>query len=294
MTVSFSLHLSAVLPWHFVHRSLVFISNNSMTTAPLGLFSLPLPLRPRNNIALSFYSSSTDLAYICSQLPLKTVLQSPLKSRVYLVGTLIGNLEDITLRALWVLKLANVILSEDARHSGKLLHYYNIKTPLVVLARLREGEIVAQISDAGTPGICDPGLQLKMFLCIERVNKFIHVGTTADILKLKLKDFYLNMIETDMISLGGGFLLTTYVVELVSSVVTVKVSRTEGSWKRPECRLHVQLLFGGYAMLDAWGVDGEEIQITVPSKNDVAKLVSMSAKQYKIRIGSMGLVECCW
>ncbi|XAR70739.1 Alpha-glucosidase [Bertholletia excelsa] len=82
----------------------------------------------------------------------------------------------------------------------------------------------------------------------------------------------------------GGYLLTTYVAELVSSVVTVKVSRTEGSWKRPKRRLHVQLLLGGYAMLDAWGVDGEEIQITVPSENDVSKLVSISAKQYKIRI----------
>ncbi|CAH2056811.1 unnamed protein product [Thlaspi arvense] len=63
-----------------------------------------------------------------------------------------------------------------------------------------------------------------------------------------------------------------------------EVSRTEGSWKRPERRLHVQLLLGGYAKLDAWGVDGEEIQITVPSENDVSELVSMSAKQYKIRI----------
>ncbi|XAR70738.1 Alpha-glucosidase [Bertholletia excelsa] len=82
----------------------------------------------------------------------------------------------------------------------------------------------------------------------------------------------------------GRYLLTTYVAELVSSVVTVKVSKTEGSWKRPKRRLHVQLLLGGYAMLDAWGIDGEEIQITVPSEDDVSKLVSMSAKQYKIRI----------
>ncbi|XAR61718.1 16S rRNA (cytidine(1402)-2'-O)-methyltransferase [Bertholletia excelsa] len=175
MTVSFSLHLSAVLPWRFIHRSLFFISTNSMTTAPLGSFSLPSPLRPRYNVALSFCSSSTEPANPCSQLPSKT---SPLKPGLYLVGTPIGNLEDITLRALRVLKSANVILSEDTRHSGKLLHYYNIKTPLmsyhkfnesqreqVVLARLREGEIVAQISDAGTPGICDPGMQLVK-LCV--------------------------------------------------------------------------------------------------------------------------------
>ncbi|XP_028791239.1 uncharacterized protein LOC114747116, partial [Neltuma alba] len=81
-------------------------------------------------------------------------------------------------RALRVLKSANVILSEDTRHSGKLLHHYNIKTPLmsyhkfnesqreqVVLKRLRQGEIVALISDAGTPGISDPGMELAK-LCV--------------------------------------------------------------------------------------------------------------------------------
>ncbi|KAL1093084.1 hypothetical protein V6Z11_D06G007600 [Gossypium hirsutum] len=95
--------------------------------------------------------------------------RGPLKPGLYLVGTPIGNLEDITLRALRVLKSADVILSEDTRHSGKLLHYYNIKTPLLsyhkynesqrehkVLKRLKQGEIVALISDAGMPGISDP------------------------------------------------------------------------------------------------------------------------------------------
>ncbi|KAK1391686.1 putative 16S rRNA (Cytidine(1402)-2'-O)-methyltransferase [Heracleum sosnowskyi] len=103
-----------------------------------------------------------------------------LKPGLYLVGTPIGNLEDITLRALRVLKSADVILSEDTRHSGKLLQHYDIKTPLLsyhkfnefqreqaVLKRLQEGEIVALISDAGTPGISDPGMDLAK-LCVDK------------------------------------------------------------------------------------------------------------------------------
>ncbi|KVH98413.1 rRNA small subunit methyltransferase I [Cynara cardunculus var. scolymus] len=99
--------------------------------------------------------------------------QGTLKSGLYLVGTPIGNLEDITLRALRVLRSADVILAEDTRHSGKLLHHYSIKTPLLsyhkfneaqreqsILKRLIDGEIVALISDAGTPGISDPGSEL--------------------------------------------------------------------------------------------------------------------------------------
>ncbi|KAG5033854.1 hypothetical protein JHK87_008764 [Glycine soja] len=80
--------------------------------------------------------------------------------------------------AIRVLNSADVILSEDTRHSGKLLHHYHIKTPLmsyhkfnesqreqVVLRRLKQGEIVALISDAGMPGISDPGMELAK-LCV--------------------------------------------------------------------------------------------------------------------------------
>ncbi|KAL9273118.1 Ribosomal RNA small subunit methyltransferase I-like protein [Drosera capensis] len=105
-----------------------------------------------------------------------------LKSGLYLVGTPIGNLEDITLRALRVLKSADVILSEDTRHSGKLLQFYGIKTSLMsyhkynesqrertVLRRLQQGEIVALISDAGTPGISDPGMELVKLCAKENI-----------------------------------------------------------------------------------------------------------------------------
>ncbi|KIH77939.1 16S rRNA (cytidine1402-2'-O)-methyltransferase [Geoalkalibacter ferrihydriticus] len=92
---------------------------------------------------------------------------------LYIVATPIGNLEDMTLRALRVLKEVAVIAAEDTRHSRKLLSHYGIGTPLVachehneearsaqLLARLQGGESVALISDAGTPAISDPGFLL--------------------------------------------------------------------------------------------------------------------------------------
>ena len=92
---------------------------------------------------------------------------------LYLVPTPIGNLEDITLRALRVLREADVIACEDTRTSSILLRHYGISRPLtsfhqyneneklpMLLARLREGQNIAVITDAGTPGISDPGLIL--------------------------------------------------------------------------------------------------------------------------------------
>ncbi|XP_019263591.1 PREDICTED: uncharacterized protein LOC109241317 isoform X2 [Nicotiana attenuata] len=141
--------------------------------------SVPTTLTPLFYSTNSAESSTTD-APDELQHHLSNSKQGPLKPGLYLVGTPIGNLEDITLRALRVLKSADVILSEDTRHSGKLLHYYNIKTPLLsyhkfnesqraqlVLRKLQDGEIVALISDAGTPGISDPGMELAK-LCVDK------------------------------------------------------------------------------------------------------------------------------
>ncbi|WJX61497.1 alpha-glucosidase [Trifolium repens] len=82
----------------------------------------------------------------------------------------------------------------------------------------------------------------------------------------------------------GNYLLTHYVAELQSSIVTVSVHKTEGSWKRPKRRLHIQVLLGGGAKLDAWGVDGEVLHINWPSEEEASKLVSTSEKQYKERL----------
>lgn len=101
-------------------------------------------------------------------------------AKLYIVPTPIGNLEDITLRALRVLKEVDTILAEDTRTSSKLLHHFEIKTKLQshhmfnehktsehIADRILGGESIALISDAGTPGISDPGFLLAR-TCIDK------------------------------------------------------------------------------------------------------------------------------
>ena len=94
-------------------------------------------------------------------------------STFYVVSTPIGNLEDITFRALRILKEVDLIVCEDTRQTLKLLNHYNIKKPLVsyfqhsklskvdyIIEQLRQGKNLALVTDAGTPGISDPGGKL--------------------------------------------------------------------------------------------------------------------------------------
>ena len=100
-------------------------------------------------------------------------------SKLFIVPTPIGNLEDITLRAINILKEVNLILAEDTRTSGKLLKHYEIQTPMqshhmhnehkivpMLVTKLQQGVSMALISDAGTPAISDPGFLLTR-ACIE-------------------------------------------------------------------------------------------------------------------------------
>src|SRR3989338_8195502 len=102
-------------------------------------------------------------------------------SALYIVGTPIGNLKDVTFRALEILRRADLILCEDTRVTQKLLDHYAIKTKTLsyhqhsklnkveyVIQLLKEGKNLALVSDAGTPGVSDPGNQLISRLVNER------------------------------------------------------------------------------------------------------------------------------
>ena len=113
-------------------------------------------------------------------------------SKLYIIPTPIGNLEDITLRAIRLLKEVNLVLAEDTRTSNKLFAKYNIETPLAsfhmhnehevlskYIARLKKGECFALISDAGTPAISDPGFLLVRECVKEGIEVDCLPGATA-------------------------------------------------------------------------------------------------------------------
>jgi len=113
---------------------------------------------------------------------------------LYVVATPIGNLSDITLRALEVLKLVDLIAAEDTRHSGILLKHFEIKKKLVsyhkhneamrtaqLVERLVAGKDIALITDAGTPGVSDPGARL-IRECIKRDLPFTIIPGPSSIL----------------------------------------------------------------------------------------------------------------
>ena len=113
---------------------------------------------------------------------------------LFVIATPIGNLSDITLRALEILKDVHLVAAEDTRHSGILLKHYQIHKPLVsyhehneamraaqLVERLAAGEKIALITDAGTPGISDPGARL-IRECIKREIPFTIIPGPSSIL----------------------------------------------------------------------------------------------------------------
>ena len=125
-----------------------------------------------------------------------------MKGTLYLVATPIGNLEDITFRALRILKEVDIILAEDTRKTLKLLNHFEIKKPMIsfyrhnegvkteqVLAMLEEGKNLALVSDAGTPAISDPGEDLVRVLIENEINIVPVPGAVAAIQALICSGF---------------------------------------------------------------------------------------------------------
>ena len=128
--------------------------------------------------------------------------QQKINPGLYLVSTPIGNMEDITLRALNILKKSDIILCEDTRRSGKLLSHFNINNKLMpyhkfnekkisylIIESIKKNKIVSLISDAGTPSISDPGAIL-VNECVKNNIKIIPIpGASAVATALSISGF---------------------------------------------------------------------------------------------------------
>ena len=128
--------------------------------------------------------------------------KNEIKKGLYLVSTPIGNLDDITLRAIHVLKNSDYILCEDTRVSKVLLDNYEIKSKLIsnhkfnenknlskVLNLLNNGSIISMISDAGTPNISDPGIVLLQKCIEKKIDVFPLPGPSAAITAVSISGF---------------------------------------------------------------------------------------------------------
>ncbi len=136
---------------------------------------------------------------------------------LYIVATPIGNLEDITLRALRVLKEVDLIAAEDTRHSKKLLNHYGITTPLIsyhahnqesrgpeLIRRLQDGQNLALVTDAGTPGFSDPGADLVARAWEAGIKVEAIPGPAAGVAALSLSGFKGDILFVGFLPRGEG------------------------------------------------------------------------------------------
>lgn len=136
------------------------------------------------------------------------------KGTLYLVATPIGNLEDITLRAIRILKEVDIIAAEDTRHTLKLLNHLEISKPLIsyykqtentkskyILEQLENGKNIALVSDAGTPIISDPGqtiskLAIENNITVCPIPRSICTNYSINIIWIRCKLFFIFWIST--------------------------------------------------------------------------------------------------
>ncbi|KAM2027697.1 hypothetical protein ACFX1T_019951 [Malus domestica] len=131
--------LSRLLPFMAVSFSWGWSGLSNLLTSETTPSLQSLFVCPNKASIIPLCSSSPQIsAELTDSIPQPPSKQGPIKPRLYMVGTPIGNLEDSTLQALRVLKSAHVIPSEDTRHSGRLLHHYSIKTSLLSYHKFNE------------------------------------------------------------------------------------------------------------------------------------------------------------
>ncbi|MDI6776536.1 MAG: 16S rRNA (cytidine(1402)-2'-O)-methyltransferase [Syntrophales bacterium] len=136
--------------------------------------------------------------------------KAPRKGTLYVVATPIGNLEDITLRAIRILREVQLIAAEDTRRTKKLLHAHEIHTPLTslydqnegrkssfLISKMNEGMDVAYVSDAGTPGISDPGYVLINQALVNAIRVVPIPGVSAVITALSVSGLPMNSFVFD-------------------------------------------------------------------------------------------------
>jgi 16S rRNA (cytidine1402-2'-O)-methyltransferase len=136
---------------------------------------------------------------------------------LFIVATPIGNLEDITLRALRVLKEADLIAAEDTRRTRKLLSHHGISTPLIsyhahnrarrgpeLIRRLQDGATVALVSDAGTPGFSDPGADLAALAWDAGLKVEAVPGPAAGVAALSMSGFKGDIVFVGFLPRGEG------------------------------------------------------------------------------------------
>lgn len=142
----------------------------------------------------SMFCYLSESGWICNKKSNEGYMDKKSEGRglLYIVATPIGNLEDITLRAIRILKEVGLIAAEDTRHTRKLLSFYKIATPLIslhqhnekgksafLIAKIKGGMNVAYVSDAGTPCVSDPGYQLVNLAQAENVRIVPIPGASA-------------------------------------------------------------------------------------------------------------------
>ena len=131
--------------------------------------------------------------------PMDSTKNTPCQGTLYVVATPIGNMDDITLRAINVLEQVDLIVAEDTRHTGKLLKYHHIKGRLVsyhehnekektpfLIERIESGSSIALVSNAGTPTVSDPGYILLQTAVKQGIRVIPIPGASAGIAALSI------------------------------------------------------------------------------------------------------------